>query len=244
MIRCVVIDDEPFARQLLTDFIDRVPNLQLEGAFSSALAALPVLSKKNIDVLFLDIQMPDISGIDFLKTLDKRPLVVFTTAFAEYALEGFELDVADYLLKPFDFGRFLKAVNKLTQRIEISTTPSPRVSDTGTAPSFIFVKDGSKLVKVALDEIRYIKGSREYVTIVTPSAKVMSLQSMKALQDELPDNFVRIHNSFIVNLNSVDTITKSEVEIGNETIPIGITYKKTFFDSIRKFFPGRPLTDD
>jgi DNA-binding LytR/AlgR family response regulator len=243
MIRCVVIDDEPYARQLLTEFIAKVPDLKLEGAFSSALSALSVLSKRNIDVLFLDIQMPDLSGIDFLKTLDKKPMVVFTTAFAEYALEGFELDVADYLLKPFDFGRFLKAVNKLTQRIE--SPPTQSSSDQSTArKDFIFVKDGTKLVKVNLKEIIFIKGTREYVTIVTSDSKIMSLQAMKALEEELPDNFIRVHNSFIVNINSIDSIAKNEIEIGNEIIPVGITYKKSFFEKIRKFFPGRPLGDD
>lgn len=237
MIRCVVIDDEPFARQLLTDFISKLPNLKLEGSFSSALAALPVLSRKNVDVLFLDIQMPDISGIDFLKTLDRKPFVVFTTAFAEYALEGFELDVADYLLKPFDFGRFLKAVNKLTQRIE-----SPAL-DTFREPvpaekDFIFVKDGTKLVRVELKEIKYVKGTREYVTLVTNDGKIMSLQSMKALEEELPGEFIRVHNSYIVNIKSIQSIAKNEIEIDNELIPIGSTYKKNFFNKIKIFFPG------
>jgi two-component system, LytTR family, response regulator len=238
MIRCVVIDDEPLARQLLTDFISKIPNLTLDGSFSSALAALPVLSRKNIDVLFLDIQMPDISGIDFLKTLDKKPLIVFTTAFAEYALEGFELDVADYLLKPFDFGRFLKAVNKLTQRIESpATQPEPQPS--AAAKDFIFVKDGTKLVRIELNQIKFIKGTREYVTIVTDDSKIMSLQSMKALESELPDNFMRVHNSYIVNVNSIQSIERNEIVIGDEIIPIGITHKKDFFNRIKVFFPGK-----
>lgn len=243
MIRCVVIDDEPYARELLSEFIAKIPNLKLEGAFSSALTALPILSKKNIDVVFLDIQMPDISGIDFLKTLDKRPMVVFTTAFAEYALEGFELDVADYLLKPFDFSRFLKAVNRLTQRLETPSLHATSESSPGTK-DFIFVKDGTKLVKVNLSEILFIKGTREYVTIVTQSSKIMSLQAMKALEEELPETFIRVHNSFIVNITSIDSIAKNEIEIGDEIIPVGITYKKSFYEKIRKFFPGRHLGED
>lgn len=243
MIRCVVIDDEPYARELLSEFITKVPNFKLEGAFSSALSALPVLSKKNIDVLFLDIQMPDISGIDFLKTLDKRPLVIFTTAFAEYALEGFELDVADYLLKPFDFSRFLKAVNKLSHRLESPVTNTSH-GNHSAKKDFIFVKDGTKLVKVNLEEIQFIKGTREYVTIVTTSNKIMSLQAMKALEEELPENFIRVHNSFIVNITSIKSIAKNEIEIGDEIIPVGITYKKSFFEKIRKFFPGKQLNED
>src|SRR6478735_11696640 len=141
MIRCLVIDDEPFARQLLADFIKKVPDLHLEGSFSSALKALEVLRKKQIDVLFLDIQMPDISGIEFLKTLDNKPLVIFTTAYAEHALQGFELDVADYLLKPFDFNRFLKSVNRISQRVQ---SPSRvNVEPTNEKKDFIFIKDGT-----------------------------------------------------------------------------------------------------
>lgn len=239
MIRCLVIDDEPYARELLSEFIAKLPNLKLEGAYSSALGALPSLSKKTVDVIFLDIQMPDISGIDFLKTLDKRPCVIFTTAFSEYALEGFELDVVDYLLKPFDFNRFLKAVNKLTLRLEKSAPGYPSEKAQGRQPDFIFVKDGSKLVKVELKNILFIKGTREYVTIHTRDKKIMSLQTLKNLETELPPEFIRVHNSYIVFIPSVGTITKNEVEIEGETIPIGITYKKNFLDRIRSYFPGK-----
>jgi two-component system, LytTR family, response regulator len=242
MTRCIVIDDEPYARQLLTEFIAKIPNLKLEGAFSSALNALPLLTKKPIDVIFLDIQMPDISGIDFLKTLDKRPAVVLTTAFAEYALEGFELDVADYLLKPFDFGRFLKAINKITKSSDIEHIVKNE-SVRGSSQEFIFVKDGTKLVKVDLKEILYIQGSREYVTIHTRDKKIMSLQAMKNLEEELPDHFIRVHNSYIINIPTVTSISKQEVEIGDDVIPIGITYKKNFHEKIRKYFPGREIRD-
>lgn len=243
MIRCVVIDDEPYARQLLTEFIGKIPNLSLEGAFSSALSALPVLSKKPIDVIFLDIQMPDISGIDFLKTLEKRPAIVFTTAYAEYALEGFELDAADYLLKPFDFGRFLKSVNKITHRLEKEPVQKIQIDKTSNAQDFIFVKDGNKLVKVELKDILFIKGSREYVTIHTREKKIMSLQSMKNLEEELPEQFIRVHNSYIINIPAVNSISKQEVEIADEIIPIGITYKKNFQEKIRNYFPGKELRD-
>lgn len=238
MIRCLVIDDEPYARELLSEFIAKLPNLKLEGAYSSALGALPSLSKKTVDVIFLDIQMPDISGIDFLKTLDKRPCVIFTTAFSEYALEGFELDVVDYLLKPFDFNRFLKAVNKLTLRLEKSG-PVYASEKTQDRPDFIFVKDGSKLVKVELKNILFIKGTREYVTIYTRDKKIMSLQTLKNLETELPPAFIRVHNSYIVFIPSVGTISKNELEIEGEIIPIGITYKKNFLDRIKSYFPGK-----
>lgn len=238
MMRCLVIDDEPYARQLLREFIEKVPNLVLEGAYANALKALPTLSKKPIDIIFLDIQMPDISGIDFLKTLDKKPNIIFTTAFAEYALEGFELDAVDYLLKPFDFNRFLKAINKLTQRIEKQVF-SINNSEKSTQADFMFVKDGHKLVKVDYKSILFIKGTREYVTIHTRDKKIMSLQTLKNMEAELPADFIRVHNSFIIYLPAVGSLSKNELEIGEELIPIGITYKKTLLERVKNYEPGK-----
>lgn len=238
MIRCVVIDDEPLARQLLTDFISKVPELSLEGSFSSALNSLELLRKKQVDVLFLDIQMPDITGIEFLKTLDTKPLVVFTTAFAEHALQGYELDVVDYLLKPFDFNRFLKSINKISQRL---------APDKGEKPTektdYIFIKDGGKLVKVQLSAIQYVKGAREYATIVTADKKIMSLQTMKSMEELLPTTFIRIHNSYIIPFSQIESVFKNKVQIGVETFPIGITYKKKFFEVLRKHYPNKRIED-
>jgi two-component system LytT family response regulator len=242
MIHCIIIDDEPYARQLLTEFMGKIPNVKSEGSFSSALQALPLLSKKTIDIIFLDIQMPDITGIDFLKSLDKKPLIIFTTAYAEYALEGFELDVVDYLLKPFDFNRFLKSINKLTQRLDQKLTPAIP-SDHKERQEFIFVKDGNKLVRVELKSIQFIKGTREYVTIHTKDKKIMSLQTLKNLEQELPDEFVRVHNSYIISISALMAISKNEIEIGQEIIPIGITYKKTFFEKISKYFPDKNFSE-
>lgn len=239
MIRCVVIDDEPLARQLFSDFIKKVPELQLEGSFSSALKALEKLRKNQIDVLFLDIQMPDITGIEFLKTLEHKPLVVFTTAYAEHALQGFELDVADYLLKPFDFNRFLKSVNKISHRLK-----SESKSDTAEKNDSLFIKDGTKLVKVELSTIRYIKGSREYVTIITGDKKIMSLQTMKSLEEMLPQEFIRIHNSFIISLPAVETIFKNKLQVGGEVFPIGITYKKKVFEALERYYPSKKINED
>lgn len=240
MIRCVVIDDEPLARQLLADFISKVPELSLEGSFSSALTSLELLRRKRVEVLFLDIQMPDISGIEFLKTLDHKPLVVFTTAFAEHALQGYELDVADYLLKPFDFNRFLKSINKITQRLKATTgfTPSEEKIDS------IFIKDGTRQVKILLNSIRYIKASREYVTIVTDDKKIMSLQTMRGMEEMLPPGFIRIHNSFIISLAAVDTIFKNKLQIGKAEFPIGITYKKKVFEALKQFYPTKKIAED
>ena len=241
MIRCIVIDDEPLARQLLTDFIAKIPELSLEGSFSSALKSLELLRKKQIDVLFLDIQMPDITGIEFLKTLEHKPLVVFTTAYAEHALQGYELDVADYLLKPFDFNRFLKSINKITQRLN----PGPGANASPEKKNeFIFVKDGTRQVKILLSSIRYIKGSREYVTIVTDEKKIMNLQTMKSMEDMLPADFIRIHNSFIISLAAVETIFKNKLQVGRETFPIGITYKKKVFEALKQYYPAKTISED
>lgn len=230
MIRCLIVDDEPYARKLLEEFIQKLPELTLVGIAADALSARNMLSKQKVDVLFLDIQMPDLTGIDFLKSTTQRPLVIFTTAFAEYALEGFELDAVDYLLKPFDFNRFLKAVNKITERLPAGGNRSEK--DNAPERDFLFVKDGYKLVKVDLKSVLYIKGSREYVTFVSDNTKVMSLLSLKDLEEDLPSDFVRIHHSFIVRINAIQSVTKDEVTIGGESLPIGATYKKRFLERI------------
>jgi two-component system, LytTR family, response regulator len=236
-LNCVIIEDEPLARNLLTDYVSKVPSLNLVEAFSNPLAALETLRSASIDILFLDVQMPEITGISLLKILKKRPLVVLTTAYSQYALEGYELDVADYLLKPITFERFLKSVDKVTQRLE-STTPThyPVVNDQAAAsPTFIFVKDGTKLVKVMLNEILYIEGLKDYVTIHTTTQKIVTLQRLKALQEQLPaDTFIRIHNSYIVSLNGIDVIKKNEVLSKGVSLPVGDTYRKAFKEFIER----------
>lgn len=242
MIRCVIIDDEPLARKLLIDFIDKTPTLKLEGSFSSALKSLDVLHNRPVDVIFLDIQMPDITGIDFLKTLKKKPFVVLTTAYAEYALEGFELDVVDYLLKPFDFSRFLKSINKISQRIDSGISVRTLDERRTEQPQILFVKDGNKRVKIELNSILFIQGTREYATIHIPNKKIMTLQTLKSLEEELPETFIRVHNSYIIYIPAINTITKNEIEIGEEIIPIGISYKKQFHEALKKYFPGKDFS--
>ncbi|MCZ8214926.1 MAG: response regulator transcription factor [Cyclobacteriaceae bacterium] len=224
MIRCLVVDDEPYARKLLEEFISKTEELTLVASVKNALEARTILTKQKVDLIFLDIQMPELTGIDFLKSSSRIPLVVFTTAYADYALQGYEFDAVDYLLKPFDFNRFLKAVNKITERFQ---TKVPQLkSEVLPEKDYIFVKDGTSLVKIELKAILYIKGSREYVTFVTKTNKTMTLMSMKQLEQSLGDDFVRIHNSYIIRLGAVDSITKDEVIIHGETLPIGATYKK------------------
>lgn len=234
-LNCVIIEDEPLARNLMTEYVRKVPSLNLLNAFSNPLEALEALRTLSVDVLFLDVQMPEITGISLLKVLKKRPLVVLTTAYSEYALEGYELDVADYLLKPITFERFLKSVDKIMQRLEADPKPVITASETGASPTFVFVKDGTKLVKVRLDEILYVEGLKDYVTIHTKSQKITTLQRMKALEEQLPtDKFIRIHNSYIVALDAIDVIQKNEVSIGSVSLPIGDTYRKSFKEFIDK----------
>lgn len=230
MIRCLIVDDEPYARKLLEEFIQKTEELTLIASAKNAMEARSILAKQKIDLIFLDIQMPEQTGIDFLKSASRPPLVVFTTAYADYALQGFELDAVDYLLKPFDFNRFLKSVNKIVERFQVSV---PQVGTVGIKEKgFIFVKDGTRLVKIDLQSVLYIKGSREYVTFVSATSKTMTLMSMKQLEQELGADFIRIHNSFIVRLSAVDSILKDEVLIHGESLPIGATYKKLLFQKL------------
>lgn len=231
---CVIVEDEPLARNLMIDYVSKVPSLHLVEACSSPLAVIDVLRNNSIDLLFLDVQMPELTGISLLKILKKKPLVILTTAYSEYALEGYELDVADYLLKPITFERFLRAVDKVTQRLDGNLIPvNQEKIQQETIQPFVFVKDGTKLVKVRLDDILYVEGLKDYVTIHTKTQKVVSLQRLKALEDQLPaDKFIRIHNSFIVALNAIDVIHKGDVQVKDAMLPIGETYKKSFRDFI------------
>jgi two-component system, LytTR family, response regulator len=237
---CLIVDDEPLARNLLSDYVRKVPQLTLVDTLSSPLQVMDALHKNEIDIMFLDVQMPELTGISLLKALQKKPLIVLTTAYSEYALEGYELDVADYLLKPITFERFLRAVDKVTQRLNersiSAVTGKPPVEQ---AQPFVFVKDGTKLIKVRMDEILYVEGLKDYVTIHTKTQKVVSLQRLKTLEEELPfDKFIRVHNSFIVAFNAIDVIHKNDVQIGSAMIPIGETYKKSF----REFIDRNKIT--
>jgi DNA-binding LytR/AlgR family response regulator len=197
---------------------------------------LEVLQKNSVDLLFLDIQMPEITGITLLKILQKKPLVILTTAYSEYAIESYELDVVDYLLKPITFDRFLKAVDKASQRLMTAIpSASPEKNAPESGQSFVFVKDGTKLVKINFDDILYVEGLKDYVTIHTRLQKVVSLQRLKSLEMQLPaDKFIRIHHSYIIAFKAIDVIHKGEVQIGSALIPISDSYRKTFKEFIDK----------
>jgi two-component system LytT family response regulator len=232
----LIVEDEPLARNLLTEYVSKVPYLNLVKACSGALEAMEVLRANPVDLLFLDVQMPELTGIAFLKSLQKKPLVILTTAYSEYAIEGYELDIADYLLKPITFERFLKAVDKVNQRLSGSQTVAEKPAE--ALPDFIFVKDGTKLVKIRWNDILYVEGLKDYVTIHTRAQKVISLQRLKVLEEQLPaDKFIRVHNSFIVALDAIDSVHKDKIQIGQAQVPIGDTYKKSF----REFIEGRQI---
>lgn len=231
-LSCLIIDDEPYARKLLLDYSGRIPDLKVLGDFSNGLEALQYLNRHEVDFIFLDIKMPGITGIDMLNSLQKPPKVIFTTAFAEYAVDGFELDAVDYLLKPFDFPRFLKALNKAEASLQSRKTES--VQKPGS--DFLFVKDGRELVRLQLNELLYIKGQKDYVMFVLKDRKVMSLMNLKDLEEELNQKeFVRVHQSFIVNAQHIASISNDKVKVGTEFLPISQSYKLSFRSFIEKF---------
>jgi len=232
-LSCLIVEDEPLARKLMTEYVRKVPYLNLVEACSSPLAAMEILRNQPIDLLFLDIQMPEITGISLLKALQKKPMVILTTAYSEYAVEGYELDVVDYLLKPITFERFLRGVEKASQRRTGTQPVAEKVAD--PSQPFVFVKDGTKIVKMRWEDILYVEGLKDYVTIHTRQQKVVTLQRLKSLEEQLPaEKFIRIHNSFIVAVDAIEVIHKGEVQIGNAMIPISDTYRKAFKDFIER----------
>ncbi len=240
IFNCIAIDDEPHALKILQAYISKTPFLELEASFQSPLEAIPFLEKNKVDILFLDIQMPELTGLQFLNILKMRPAVILTTAYSEYALDSYEYDVEDYLLKPYSFERFLKAVqkihkNKKTDSIENSTTKN--LSDE-TAPNTIFIKGDAKnkYYQVEISNITCIEGLRNYLAVYQKDAKkIVTLQSMKAIEEELPsDRFVRIHKSFIINMDHVEMVEGNAVTIGEKRLPIGGSFRNSFFERIGK----------
>jgi two-component system, LytTR family, response regulator len=234
---CLIVEDEPLARNLLTEYVKKVPYLNLIRACSNPIEALDFLRNNPVDIIFLEIHMPEITGITLLKVLQKKPLVILTTAYSEYAIESYELDVVDYLLKPVTFDRFLKAVDKASQRLTAgAASPSgPSERSVEQDQPFVFVKDGTKLVKINFADILYVEGLKDYVTIHTKTQKVVTLQRLKSLEMQLPAHqFIRIHHSYIVALKAIDVIHKGEVQIGSALIPISDSYRKTFREFIEK----------
>ena len=237
MIRCIAIDDEALALDLIEDNIRKVPFLELVKRCKSAFEAMEFLQNEKIDILFLDIQMPDITGIQFLKSLQNRPLVIFTTAYEKYALEGFELDVIDYLLKPFSFDRFLKAVTRARDYLHLKETASSQetTNENKSTADFIFVKADYKLVKIDFNEILYIEGLKDYIKIYTGGKPVLTLMSLKSLEEKLPsEDFVRVHRSYIVAVKKIQFIQRNFIHIGDKEIPVSDNYKEQLLTIINQ----------
>jgi DNA-binding LytR/AlgR family response regulator len=231
--KCIIVDDEPIARSILKDYISRDERLQLAGSFKSATEALLHIHNQQTDLIFLDIKMPGISGIELLKSLKNPPLIIFTTAFREHATDGFDLNAIDYLVKPFSFDRFLQASNKVAEALKHS---SKKVElEKRDFVTSIFVKDGTKLIQIGIDDILYVEAVREYIKIVTRSKKYLVHQSMKSVEEKLPsDNFIRIHKSYIAAINKIHSIEGNMIVIGEHTLPISRQLKEEIIDRITK----------
>ena len=237
MIRCIAIDDEMLALDLIEDNIKKVPFLELVQTCRSAIEAMEVLRNQPVDLLFLDIQMPDISGIQMLKSLHNKPLVIFTTAFSTYAKEGFDLDVIDYLLKPYSFERFLKAVNKVHEYMDLHDRAISQATtkEIVASPTYLFVKADYKLYKINLCDILYIEGLKDYVKIFITEKPIVTQMSMKTLEEKLPSHdFIRVHRSFIVAFNKIDFVQKHMLTIGKKEIPISEHYRDQLFSIINR----------
>ena len=226
---CIIIEDEPLALEKTRDFVTKVPFLQLSATFDNALTGLNYLNNNKVDLLFLDINMDELSGIELLESSKISSQVIITTAYPEYALKGYELKITDYLLKPFTFNRFLQAVNKAQENI------AHRISE--PQPDFIFVKTENRLEKIMLNEIVYIEGMRDYRRIHTVNKRIMTLQNFSEFEKLIPSNIVcRVHKSYMVALNKIVSIERNRIKIADQLIPISETYKEVFY----QFIQSRP----
>jgi DNA-binding LytR/AlgR family response regulator len=226
-INCLIVDDEPFALSLIEGYVNRIPFLELKGKCSSALQAVEAMKQQQIDLIFLDIQMPDLDGMSLSHTLKEGPRVIFTTAFEKYAVEGYKVNAVDYLLKPFNFEEFLQAVYKARIILEEKARSKEMTADSS---SYLFIKSEYRKIRVNLNNVLYFEGLKDYVKIYKDnSAKpTLSLMSLKSLEKSLPPNFMRVHRSFIVNLEKVDAVERSQIIISNQRINIAPQYCEEF----------------
>jgi len=236
MITTIAIDDEPLALQLITGYIEKTPGLNLVGKFDNPLDVAEYMTENSIDLVFVDIQMPDLSGIEFTRLMEKGPKVVFTTAYEKYALEGYKLEVVDYLLKPFSYEEFLSSVKKVQRLLKLEQQSLDKIEANN---EFLFLKSDYKIKRINFNDILYIEGLKDYVKVYTLNSNkpVLSLASLKLLESKLPsDKFMRVHRSFIVNLEKIDTIERSRIVFGKEYIPVSDQYKARFQEFLDKNF--------
>ncbi|MFP2994781.1 LytTR family DNA-binding domain-containing protein [Spongiivirga sp. MCCC 1A20706] len=230
VLQCIIADDEPIARQILENYMESIPNLALVSSCKNAFEVMEVLQDKPIDLLFLDINMPKLTGLSLLKTLQQKPSVIITTAYPEYAVEGFELSVTDYLLKPFSFERFLQAVNKVQQKPNLAINPISE--DKEEVNKSIFVKSDKKIIKLDYDAITHIEAYGNYIKIYAEN-KVLAPQTLSDFLLKLPDNFLRIHKSYAINFDQLKLIDGNQVVLQNDSkLPIGKSYRKAVLDRI------------
>ena len=225
MIRCLIVDDEPLAREILGQYVAQNDELQLVGTCKNAKEVIELLQKESVDVLFLDIQMPGISGMALMKSLENPPLVVFTTAYDQYAVEGYEVRAVDYLLKPISPDRFNKAVEKVKEMIQYKQQDKSSTNDL----NYMFIRSDYQDVKVLFDDILYVEGLKDYVKVVTKQKRIITLTNIKGMLEKLPqDKFIRVHKSYIVAKDKVQTVKGTILTIADKEIPIGLTFKDNF----------------
>ncbi|MBQ2196996.1 MAG: response regulator transcription factor [Prevotella sp.] len=248
MIKCLAIDDEPFALLQLATYIKKIPYLELKGECQSALEAKEIMENEIIDAIFIDINMPDLNGMDFVRSLAIRPIIVFTTAYSEYAIEGYKVDAVDYLLKPFGLDDFRRAAEKVKKQFELEarsyqqTIPAtPALSSEPDNDDTLFLKTEHRMVRISISGIKYIEGMSEYLKIHLEDQKpVVVLYSMKKLEERLPSYFMRIHRSYIINLKKIQEVNKNRVILDAQTyLPIGDLYRDQFTDYLQQRFLGK-----
>jgi DNA-binding LytR/AlgR family response regulator len=232
-ITCIIIEDEKPAQEVLRSFIAKAEWITLSAVFGDAIEAIDYLKKNDVDVIFLDIQIPGITGIDFLKILKNPPQVIITTAYSDYAIEAFELDVRDYLMKPFSFDRFLKAVNRISPKPDVQQIH--QLQPATNEKAFAFFNVNKMMVKVMFDDIRYIESMREYVYIYTDENKIITKIGLGEIEKMLGSNFLRIHRSYVINRDKISAFNAEEIFIGKVTLPIGTNFKKMIESSLRSY---------
>ena len=230
LIKCLIVDDEPLAIDVIKGYVEQVPQLSLIDTCSDAMSAFQIINDRPIDLIFLDIEMPGINGISFIKSLSNPPAVILTTAFREYAIESYEIEVVDYLLKPISFDRFFKAINKhLKSSTVVTGIPSPPEKSGGS----IYVYSNKKNLKVYFDDILYVESIKDYITIHTSEAQITSKNTITNFEELLPSTFLRVHRSFIINSSKITAFTHQDIEIGDKEIPIGTSYKRAVLEQLK-----------
>ena len=232
-ISCIIVDDEPLAIEIVESYVERIEQIKLLGKFRNAVDAFAFLQEHPVDLIFLDIQMPRLSGLEFIRTLKNRPKVILTTAYRDYALDGFDLEVVDYLLKPIPFERFLKAVAKVLHQPTIPLPAGPRADV--PADDYVYFKVDKKMVKTRMAEVLYIESIKDYVKVRTADKEIVTQQKISYLEESLPrPQFLRVHRSFIINVEKIDAYSATDVEIGKFSVPIGRNYKNDVMKALGK----------